>query len=48
MKCIKTSLIAGVAAMTIAAPAGAADMPPPMVYKAAPVAIADRRLVSAR
>jgi opacity protein-like surface antigen len=38
MKCIKTSLIAGAAAMTIAAPAGAADMPPPMIYKA-PVAI---------
>jgi opacity protein-like surface antigen len=38
MKCIKTSLIAGAAAMTIAAPAGAADMPPPMMYKA-PVAI---------
>jgi opacity protein-like surface antigen len=37
MKCIKTSLIAGVAAMTIAAPAGAADMPLP-VYKA-PVAV---------
>jgi opacity protein-like surface antigen len=38
MKCIKTSLIAGAAAMTIAAPAGAADMPLP-VYKAAPVAV---------
>jgi opacity protein-like surface antigen len=37
MKCIKTSLIAGAAAMTIAAPAGAADMPLP-VYKA-PVAV---------
>jgi len=35
---IKTSLIAGAAAMTIAAPAGAADMPPPMIYKA-PVAV---------
>ncbi len=34
MKCIKTSLIAGAAAMTIAAPAGAADLPPPMIYKA--------------
>jgi opacity protein-like surface antigen len=38
MRCIKTSLIAGAAALTIAAPAGAADMPPPMVYKA-PVAV---------
>ena len=35
---IKTSLIAGAAAMTIAAPAGAADMPPPMICKA-PVAV---------
>lgn len=39
MRPIKTSLIAGFAAVTIAAPAGAADMPPPMVYKAAPVAV---------
>jgi opacity protein-like surface antigen len=38
MKSTKTSLIAGIAAATIAAPALAADMPPP-VYKAAPVVI---------
>ncbi len=38
MKSFKTTLMAGAAALTIAAPAGAADMPPPMVYKA-PVAI---------
>jgi opacity protein-like surface antigen len=38
MRSIKTSLVAGIAAVTIAAPAGAADMPPPIVYKA-PVAI---------
>lgn len=37
MRSIKTSLIAGIAAVTVAAPAGAADMPPP-VYKA-PVVI---------
>lgn len=38
MKSIKTSLVAGIAAVTIAAPAIAADMPPPIVYKA-PVVI---------
>ena len=38
MRSIQTSLIAGIAvAATMAAPAGAADMP--MVYKAAPVVV---------
>jgi opacity protein-like surface antigen len=38
MKSIKTNLVAGIAAATIAAPAFAADMPPP-VYRPAPVVI---------
>jgi opacity protein-like surface antigen len=38
MKSIKTNLVAGIAAVTIAAPAIAADMPPP-VYRPAPVVI---------
>ncbi|HWV41234.1 outer membrane protein [Pseudorhodoplanes sp.] len=38
MKILKSSLMAGAAALTIAAPAGAADLPPPM-YKSAPVVV---------
>jgi len=36
MNKISTSLIAGIAVAAIAAPANAADMPAPMIYKAAP------------
>lgn len=38
MRSIKTSLVAGISAVTIAAPAIAADLPPP-VYRPAPVVI---------